>query len=88
MSMVMIKVPRQKTEELKGMIEQGLHMLGKAMNIAESMCEDDMMGERYGHRMGMRDEEYYPPQYPMNERWEAYGDRQGMRGTGRYSMYR
>lgn len=104
----MIRVPRQKTEELKGMIKEGLHIFGRAMSLAEDMCEDAEMGERggnynmrggdygmremdypYGDRMsmGMREgfdnmgERYYP-QSPM------MGERQGVRGTGRYSMYR
>ena len=83
---------RNKAMEMKGLIEDGLHIFGKAMNIAQQMCEEGEMGERgyyghkdmdypYGDRMGMR-----APHYPM-EPWE-YGDRQGVRGTGRYSMYR
>lgn len=89
-------IMRNKAAELKGMIEQGLHIFGKCMNIAEQMCEGEM-GERgsygmrgmdypYGDRYGMH-EGYYPPQYPMGERWEAYGDRRGVPGTGRYSRY-
>lgn len=94
MSTIMIRVPKQKTEELKGMVEQGLHIFGKVMNLCETMCDGEM-GERYyghremdypyGDRMEMRN---YPPQYPYGDRWQAYGDRQGVPGTGRYSMYR
>lgn len=92
MSMIMIRVPRQKTEELKGMIADGLHIFGRAMSLAEEMCEGSEMGERtgggyYGNK-GME----YPhhtmppvppmPQYPM---YDPYmGMRQGMPGTGRY----
>lgn len=83
-------IMREKSHELKG-------ILHKAMELVEQMCEGEM-GERgghygmrdadypYGDRMGMRDN-YYPPQYPMGERWEAYGDRRGVPGTGRYSRY-
>ena len=86
-------IMRDKAQELKGMIEEGLHIFGKCMNIAEQMCEGEM-GERggyYGHRdmdypypdrMGMRDY----PQYPMHDSY--MGERQGVRGTGRYGMYR
>lgn len=101
----MIRVPRQKTEELKGMIKEGLHIFGRAMSLAEDMCADSEMGERngfgmrdmdypYGDRYGMREgddhmgERNYPPMAPYGERWEAYGDRRGVKGTGRYSMYR
>lgn len=84
-------IMRNKAQELKGMIEQGLHIFGKCMNIAEQMCEEDEMGERggyygnrdmdypYGDRMGMREPMMHDP-------W--YGERRGVRGTGRYSMYR
>lgn len=91
MSMVMIRVPRQKTEDLKGMINEGLHILGRAMSLAEEMCEPEAggYGERgggYGERMGMRD---YPPQYPMmGERdYDPYmGERRGRSSvTGRYT---
>ena len=60
----MIRVPRKQTEELKGMISDGLHIFGRAMSLAEQICEDAQMGERnmdypygdrYGDRMGMRD---------------------------------
>lgn len=92
MSMVMIRVPRQKTEELKGMINEGLHIFGRAMSLAEEMCEGSEMGER----MGMRDieppymgERHYPRYPMMGERdYEPYmGERRGVRGTGRYSRY-
>lgn len=71
---------KEKSHELK-------ELLHRAMGIAEQMCESEM-GERSGY--GMRDgygERDYPPEYPMGERWEAYGDRRGVRGTGRYSRY-
>lgn len=78
-------IMREKTHELK-------EMLGKALDIAEQMCEGEMgerggYGNRYGERsdmgergggMGMRDY----PDYPMD-----YGERRGVRGTGRYSRY-
>lgn len=81
-----IRVPKQKTEELKSMIEEGLHVFGKVMNLCEQMCEESEMGERMGMRggYGMREEGY--PEAPYAES-EAYGDRRGMRGTGRYSRY-
>lgn len=79
MSMIIIK---HKTNELKGLINEGLHVLGRAMTMCEEMCEDSEFGERnmdypYGDRMGMRDY----PEYPY------MGERRGVRGTGRYSRY-
>lgn len=79
-----IPIQRNKVEELKTLMKEGMHLV-------EEMCEDAQMGERYGmrdaepygDRMGMRD----MPMYPYGDRWEAYGDRRGVRGTGRYSRY-
>lgn len=70
--MIMIKVPKNKTVELKSMISEGLHILGRAMSLAEEMYEaseidyrnDDMeyhdpvMGMRGYRHMGMRDDDY------------------------------
>lgn len=86
MSMMMIRVPKDKTMELKQMINEGLHIFGRAMTLAEEMCEGSEMGER----MGMRDyDERHYPQYPMmGERdYDYMGERRGVRGTGRYSRY-
>lgn len=78
--------------ELKEMINEGLHLFGRAMSVAEQMCEEGEMGERYGDRygsrMGMREEpdmgmRDYPP-YPMADP-SMYGDRRNSRG--RYSRY-
>lgn len=83
MSMIIIK---KKTGELKGLINEGLHVLGRAMSMCEELCEGSEYGERnmdypYSDRMGMRDNYEYP-EYPY------MGERRGVRGTGRYSMYR
>lgn len=96
MATTIIKIPRAKTEELKGMVEEGLHIFGKVMSLCTQMCEEGY-GERnmdypYGDRMDMREDydrmgERHYPMSPYGERWEAYGDRRGVRGTGRYSMY-
>lgn len=95
MSMMMIRVPKDKTMELKSMISEGLHIFGRAMSLAEEMCEASEMGERggyygnrdmdypYGDRMGER----HYPQYPMMSERDFMGERQGVRGTGRYSRY-
>lgn len=81
-----IPIHRGKMEELKHLMKEGMHLL-------EEMCEETQMGERnygerdmdypYGDRMGMRNY----PMSPYGDRWEAYGDRRGVRGTGRYSRY-
>lgn len=82
-------IMRDKARQMKSLVEEGLNIFGKVMTMCNDMCEGEM-GERggyygnrdmdyqYGDRMGMRDY----PQYPM------MGERQGVRGTGRYSMYR
>lgn len=80
-----IPIQRNKVEELKHLMKEGMHLI-------EEMGEESQMGERYGmrdmdypygDRMGMRD----MPMSPYGDRWEAYGDRRGVRGTGRYSRY-
>lgn len=83
-------IMRDKAQELKGMIEHGLHIFGKCMNIAEQMCEGDFNervgGGYYGDKMEYPPMPPVPPQYHMPEYW--YGDRRGVPGTGRYSMFR
>ena len=84
---------KNKAQQMKGLVEEGLNIFGKVMTMCNDLCEDEM-GERggyyghrdmdypYGDRMGMRNY----PQYPM---YDPYmGERQGVRGTGRYGMYR
>ncbi|MBQ0074654.1 MAG: hypothetical protein KBT34_10715 [Prevotella sp.] len=90
--MTTVVMMRNKAKEMKSLVEEGLHAFGKVMTMCQDMCEESEMGERgyyghrdydypYGDRMGMRDY----PQYP----YDPYmGERQGVRGTGRYGMYR
>lgn len=100
MATTIIRVSRQKTEELKGMISEGLNIFGRAMSLAEQMCEDSEMGERgggYGNRggYGQRDMDgpYGERMDGMGERMGMpqspyeYSERRGVRGTGRYSRY-
>lgn len=60
----MIKVQKQKAEDLKAMIDEGLHIFGRAMSLAEEMCNETEMSERRGN-FNYRDDEYL---YPMSER--------------------
>lgn len=76
MTTMMVKYPKTKAAELKEMVEDGLHILGRAMTIAEQMCEEGEYGDRYGDR--------YPD---MGEREPYMGERRGVRGTGRYSRF-
>lgn len=94
---------RDKASQMKELVEQGLHIFGKVMNMCEQMCDESEMGERggrygsygqrdmdypYGDRYGMRED--YPmgeKHYPMSPMWDGYGERRGVRGTGRYSRY-
>ena len=82
MATTIIRVSRQKTEELKGMISEGLNIFGRAMSLAEQMCEDSEMGERgggYDNRggYGQRDMDD-----PYRERMDGMGERMGMRMDG------
>ena len=81
MATTIIRVPRQKTEELKGMISEGLHIFGRAMSLAEQMCEDSEMGERgggysYSDRGGYGQRDMNGP---YGERMDGMGERMGMR---------
>lgn len=88
--MTTIVIKKQKMHELKEMINEGLHIFGRAMSVAEQMCEEGEMGERYGERsrMGMREDSEMGmrgyPSYPMDDS-SMYGDRRNSRG--RYSRY-
>lgn len=102
MSTVMIKVSKHKTEELKEMIEEGLRIFGRAMSVAEQMCEESEMGERYGERygygerVGLRDsmggradmrDDYMGERMGMRD-GGGYGERRGRSAsTGRYTSY-
>lgn len=80
----MIKFPKDKASELKQMINEGLHVFGRAMSIAEQMCEGADYGDRYGDRY--EEHSHYPNRPPYDD--EPYmGERRGVRGTGRYSNF-
>lgn len=88
--MYMIQIQDNKAEELKEHAYKMLKHGKKLYECIEEICEDDAIGERggygrygnrggYGNRMGYRDD------------WEDdedFGQRRGVRGTGRYSRYR
>ncbi len=64
------------------MISEGLNIFGRAMSLAEQMCEDSEMGERgagYGDRggYGQRDMDG-----PYRERMDGMGERMSMRMDG------
>lgn len=88
MSTIMIRVPKDKTMELKGMIQEGLHIFGRAMSLAEQMCEGEIGERNYGMREGVYGMREYPEYPMMGERdGYGYGERRGVPGTGRYSRY-
>ena len=90
--MTTVIMMRDKARQMKGLVEEGLNIFGKVMTMCNDICEESQMGERnydypYGDRMGMREHmRDYPPQYPMDDPY--MGERRGVRGTGRYGMYR
>ncbi len=80
----MIEIEESSAMELKEHAKKALKHMGKLMESVEELCEESQMGERnrYGNRMGFRDDE---------DEWEDYGDDPYMgerRGrsmrTGRY----
>ena len=82
-----VVIPKKKALEMKELIEEGLHIFGRAMSMCEEMCEGGDLGERqgnggYGERggYGMRED------YPMGERGGYMGERRGRSAsTGRYT---
>lgn len=89
--MTIIKVSEDKISHMAECAEKMLRYGGKLMSCLDEMQREGGMGERaygMGHHypMGERDMNY---RYPMGERdMDYYGERQGVRGTGPYSMYR
>ena len=85
---MMIKISHDKVEDLAENIEKGLRYVGKAMQCIDELMNEGGWGERSGYGMrhgyGMRDDMDY--RNPMDD--EDMGMRRGVRGTGRYSMYR
>lgn len=65
----MIRFPKDKASELKQMINEGLHVFGRAMSIAEQMCSGADYGDRYGDRYdGYGDRMPYDDEPYMGER--------------------
>lgn len=89
--MYMIKISEDKIGTLAENIEKGLRYMGKAMQCIDELQNEGGYGERtsYGmrHGYGMREDDYPMYEEEMGMRG-GYGERRGVRGTGRYSMYR
>lgn len=84
----MIEITEHKLEEMSECVEKMLRYGGKLMSCIDEMQrgggrmgEREPMDYRMGSRMGYRDDED-----EMGERG-GYGERRGVRGTGRYSRY-
>lgn len=80
-----IEITEDKVESLSEHLEKGLRHIGKAMQCLEEFSSGEEMGERRtdyddydGEEMGRRGG------YSRG----GYGERRGVRGTGRYSRYR
>lgn len=97
----MIEISESKADKLKEHAYKSMKHLGKLYECVEELCEEDSMGGRdggsygsrygnrygnrgggggYGNRMGYREEDY--------EDDDDFGQRRGVRGTGRYSRFR
>ena len=87
--MIMMQISREKKQKLSDYTEKVLHYAGKLMQCVESLESEDGFGERSNSRyMGMDHDEDYDHEEGYGDRWRAYGDRRGVRGTGPYSRYR
>lgn len=80
-----IEITEDKVESLSEHLEKGLRHIGKAMQCLEEFSSGEEMGER---RMDYDDygEEDMGRRGGYNR--GGYGERRGVRGTGRYSRYR
>lgn len=87
--------------DIKEHASKALKHMGKLMECVEDLCEESQMGERggygrygnrggygggnsgggYGNRYGNREDEDWNDD-------DDFGERRGVRGTGRYSRYR
>ena len=86
----MVRFPKKKVAELKETIEDGLHLFGKAMNIAQQMCEGEDYGERYGERFGEDDGAYYGERAEYGgevPRYNAHGESVGYRRSSRTGRF-
>ena len=80
--MKIIEVTETKLEKMSGCVEEMLRIGGKLMSCIEEMEE----GEKYGNRMGYRENEMYEDMPQMMG--ERYVERYGQRGRRRDSMGR
>jgi hypothetical protein len=91
--MIMIEISEQKKEKLSEHIEKALHEMGKAMACVEQFGGEygqrgGSYGNRYDYEMGERGRYGMRGGYGMrdDEEWdneEMWGERRGVRGSGR-----
>lgn len=86
----MIEIEKKEAMELSEHIEKALKHAGKAMQIAEEMCESGEMGMRRGYRTGSGGGSYTTRgyrEYDDMDEYDDYGYPMGMRrgrgGRGR-----
>ena len=72
--MVMIEISESKVEKMSDYAEKMVRYGGKLMQCLEELSSGESMGERGGYGGGSGR--------------GSYGNRRGVRGTGRYSRYR
>ncbi len=80
--MQIIEITESKVEKMSDYAEKMLKYGGKLMQCIEELSEGESMGRR--ERYYDDDDERYDE---MGDRG-GYGERRGVRGTGRYSRYR
>ena len=81
---MMIEISESKVEKMSDYAEKMLKYGGKLMQCIEELSGGESMGrrERYYDEMGERGD------YGGGSGRGGYGERRGVRGTGRYSRYR
>lgn len=90
--MQIIEITESKVEKMSDYAEKMLKYGGKLMQCIEELSEGEGMGRRDREREYDDDDDRYDE---MGERGGysgsgrgGYGERRGVRGTGRYSRYR
>lgn len=85
--MVMIEISDSKAEKMRDLAEKMLKSGGMLMQCIEDLFEGESMGERWEDNEEDYDDMGPRGNYDRTPRRGIYGNRRGVRGTGRYTRY-
>lgn len=88
----MFKIPQQKVDDLSMNIKEMLRYGGMAMTCLSELMRENGMDAQYREPQYRESMNYRYPQHAMyrddDDEWREPEYRRGVKGTGRYSMYR